>query len=60
VWAIFAAILLLSSSGCGGGSSVASNLRFSPSGAYQYQVTASSVSGGVQITQMVTLNLTVQ
>jgi hypothetical protein len=60
VWAIFAAILLLSSSGCGGGSSVASNLRFSPAGAYQYQVTASSVSGGVQITQAVTLNLTVQ
>ena len=60
VWAIFAAILLLSSSGCGGGSSVSSNLRFSPAGAYQYQVTASSVSGGVQITQAVTLNLTVQ
>ncbi len=59
VWAIFAAILLLSSSGCGGGSSVASNLRFSPSGAYQYQVTASSVSG-VQITHAVTLDLTVQ
>jgi hypothetical protein len=59
-WAIFAAILLLSSGGCGGGSSVASNLRFSPTGAYQYQVTASSVSGGVQITQAVTLNLTVQ
>jgi hypothetical protein len=59
VWAIFAAILLLSSGGCGG-SSVASNLRFSPAGAYQYHVTASSVSGGVQITQTVTLNLTVQ
>ncbi len=59
VWAIFAAILLLSSSGCGGGSSVASNLRFSPAGAYQYKVTASSVSG-VQITQTVTLDLTVQ
>ena len=59
VWAIFAAILLLSSSGCGG-SSANSNLRFSPTGIYQYQVTASSVSGSVQITQMVTLNLTVQ
>ena len=59
VWAIFAAILLLSSSGCGG-SSTNSNLRFSPAGAYQYQVTASSESGGVQITQTVTLNLTVQ
>jgi len=59
VWAIFAAIMLLSASGCGG-SSVSSNLRFSPAGAYQYQVTASSVSGGVQITQTVTLNLTVK
>jgi hypothetical protein len=58
-WAIFAAILLLSASGCGG-NSVSSNLRFSPAGSYQYQVTASSVSGAVQITQTVTLNLTVQ
>jgi hypothetical protein len=57
--AIFAAILLLSASGCGG-NSVNSNLRFSPAGSYQYQVTASSVSGVVQITQTVTLNLTVQ
>jgi hypothetical protein len=60
VWAIFAAIMLLSSSGCGGGSSTSSNLRFSPAGTYQYQVTASSESGGVQITQTVTLNLIVQ
>jgi trimeric autotransporter adhesin len=58
-WAIFSAILLLSASGCGG-NSVNSNLRFSPPGSYQYQVTASSVSGVVQITQTVTLNLTVQ
>jgi hypothetical protein len=58
-WAIFSAILLLSASGCGG-NSVNSNLRFSPAGSYQYQVTASSVSGVVQITQTVTLNLTVQ
>jgi len=58
-WAIFSAIMLLTASGCGG-SSVNSNLRFSPSGSYQYQVTASSVSGVVQITQTVTLNLTVQ
>jgi hypothetical protein len=43
-----------------GGSSVNSNLRFSSAGSYQYQVTANSVSGGVQITQTVTLNLTVQ
>ena len=59
VWAFFAAILLLTSSGCGG-KSVSSDLRFSPAGAYQYQVTASSESGGVQITQTVTLDLTVQ
>jgi hypothetical protein len=58
VWAVFAAILLLTSSGCGG-NSANSSLRFSPAGVYQYQVTASSVSG-VQITQAVTLNLTVQ
>jgi hypothetical protein len=58
-WAIFSAILLLSAGGCGG-NSVNSNLRFSPAGSYQYQVSASSVSGGVQITQTVTLNLTVQ
>jgi hypothetical protein len=58
-WAIFSAIMLLTASGCGG-SSVNSNLRFSPAGSYQYQVTASSVSGAVQITQTVTLNLTVQ
>jgi hypothetical protein len=57
-WAIFAAIMLLSASGCG--SSTNSNLRFTPAGTYQYQVTASSVSGAVQITQTVTLNLTVQ
>jgi len=59
-WAIFSAIMLLSANGCGGGSSVSSNLRYSPAGSYQYQVTASSVSGGVQITQTVALNLTVQ
>ena len=59
VWAIFAAIMLLTAGGCGGSVSN-SNLRYSPAGTYQYQVTASSVSGAVQITQTVTLNLTVQ
>jgi hypothetical protein len=58
-WAIFSAILLLSASGCGG-SSTNSNLRFTSAGTYQYQVIANSVSGAVQITQTVTLNLTVQ
>jgi hypothetical protein len=59
-WAIFSAIMLLSASGCGGSSVNSSNLRFTPAGTYQYQLTASSVSGAVQITQTVTLNLTVQ
>jgi hypothetical protein len=59
VWAIFSAILLLTSSGCGG-NTTSSSLRYSPAGTYQYQVSASSVSGGAQITQTVTLNLTVQ
>jgi len=60
VWAIFAAIALVSCMGCGGGVSLNSKLRFTPAGTYQYQVTARSVSGAVQITQTVTLNLTVQ
>ena len=58
-WAIFAAIALLSAGGCGGSSLSPSNLRYAAPGTYQYQVTASSVSG-VPITQTVTLNLTVQ
>ncbi len=59
-WALFATIALLSSGGCGGNSITPSNLRYSPAGTYQYQVTASGVSAGVPITQTVTLNLTVQ
>jgi hypothetical protein len=59
-WTILCTVALLTASGCGG-SGTSSNLRYSPSGSYQYQVTASSVSGsGAQIAQTVTLNLTVQ
>lgn len=42
--------------GCG--SKANPNLRYTPAGTYQYQVTATSTSG-VQITQTVTLNLVV-
>ncbi len=59
-WAISATIALLTSGGCGGNSIIPSNLRYSPAGTYQYQVTASGVSAGVPIAQTVTLNLTVQ
>ena len=47
---------LLSTSGCGNGGDP--SLRYSTPGTYQYQITASSTSG-LQITQSVTLNLTV-
>jgi hypothetical protein len=57
---LFLAILLtlaaLSPSGCGSGGDP--NLRKTPPGTYQYQVTASSTTG-VQLIQTVTLNLTV-
>jgi hypothetical protein len=49
-------LLALSPSGCGSGGDP--NLRKTPPGTYQYQVTASSTNG-VQLTQTVTLNLTV-
>ncbi|GAC1424305.1 MAG: hypothetical protein NVSMB62_21150 [Acidobacteriaceae bacterium] len=42
VWAIFATVALLTSSGCGG-SGADPNLRYATPGTYQYQVTASSV-----------------
>jgi trimeric autotransporter adhesin len=64
-WAFLATVALLTSSGCGGKSAAPpavtnSNLLYTPPGTYQYQVTASSVSGATQITQTVTLNLTIQ
>ncbi len=49
-------LLTLSPSGCGSGGDP--NLRKTPPGTYQYQVSASSTTG-VQLTQTVTLNLTV-
>jgi hypothetical protein len=62
-WAIVSAIVLLGASGCGGApaaNTANSGLRYTPSGSYQYQVTASSTGGSAQITQTVTLNLIVQ
>jgi hypothetical protein len=57
----FSAFLLLAAfaliaQGCGSGANP--NLRYTPPGTYQYQVTASSTSG-LQITHSVTLNLTI-
>jgi trimeric autotransporter adhesin len=65
VWTVFAGVMLLTSGGCGGGgnnasANTSSSLRYAPAGNYQYQVTASGTSGNSQITQTVTLNLTVQ
>ena len=65
LWVMFGAALLATSSGCGGHPSSPNvagptNLRYTPPGSYQYEVTASGTSGGNQITQTVTLNLTVQ
>jgi Beta-propeller repeat. len=55
------ATLFLAGCGSGGNLSINNgdpNLRYTPPGTYQYQVTASSTSG-VQLSQTVTLNLTV-
>jgi trimeric autotransporter adhesin len=54
--AAFLTLAVLWPSGCGGGGDP--NIRTTPPGTYQYQVTASSTTG-VQLTQTVTLNLTV-
>ena len=54
--AILLTLATLSPTGCGSGGDP--NIRVTPPGAYQYQVTASSTTGQV-ITQTVTLNLTV-
>lgn len=55
--ALSAILSLAAITGCGGGKN--NNLRYSPPGAYQWQVTASSTSGPV-ISQTVTLNLIIQ
>ena len=44
--------------GCGSGTAGDPNLRYAPAGMYQYAVTASNTSG-LQVSQTVTLNLTV-
>jgi hypothetical protein len=54
--ALLLTLTTLSPSGCGSGGDP--NIRVTPAGTYQYQVTASSTTG-VQLTQTVTLNLTV-
>jgi hypothetical protein len=54
--ALLLTLATLSPTGCGSGGDP--NIRITPPGAYQYQVTASSTTGQV-ITQTVTLNLTV-
>jgi trimeric autotransporter adhesin len=57
---LLASLITLTSfwiSGCGRGGTDP-NLRFTPPGTYQYQITASSTTG-VQLTQSVTLNLIV-
>lgn len=65
MWLVFVATML-TLSGCGGGAGASpaitqsGSLRYTPAGTYQYQVTATGTSGGNQITQSVTLNLTVQ
>jgi trimeric autotransporter adhesin len=56
LWTVLFATTTLWLSGCGSGGDA--NLRRTPPGTYQYQVTASSTTGQV-ITQTVTLNLTV-
>ncbi len=55
-WAILLTMTTLWSSGCGSGGDP--NIRATPPGTYQYQITASSTTG-VQLTQTVILNLTV-
>ena len=56
LWTVFFTATTLFLAGCGSGGDP--NLRRTPPGTYQYQVTASSTTGEV-ITQTVTLNLTV-
>ncbi len=62
VTVILAAATLVTLSGCGSGGTLNPadiNVRRTPPGTYQYQITATSTSGP-KITQTVTLNLTVQ
>jgi trimeric autotransporter adhesin len=56
LWTILFSATTLALLGCGSGGDP--SLRYTPPGTYQYQITASSTTG-VQLTQIVTLNLTV-
>jgi hypothetical protein len=56
LWTLLLGLTTLWPSGCGGGGDP--NIRATPPGTYQYQITASSTTG-VQLTQTVTLNLVV-
>ena len=56
LWTFLLTLATLWPSGCGSGGDP--NIRVTPPGTYQYQVTASSTTG-VQLTQTVTLNLIV-
>ena len=56
LWLLFLTATTLWPSGCGSGGDP--DIRTTPPGTYQYQVTANSTTG-VQLTQTVTLNLTV-
>jgi trimeric autotransporter adhesin len=56
LWILLLSLGTLWPSGCGSGGDP--NLRITPPGTYRYQVTASSTTG-VQLSQTVTLNLTV-
>jgi len=62
LWLIAIALsaTFLTTTGCGGGSAPPNpNLHYAPTGAYTYQVTATTTSG-LQITQTTTLSLTIQ
>ncbi len=56
LWTLVLSLTTLWPTGCGSGGDP--DIRITPPGTYQYQVTASSTTG-IQLTQTVTLNLTV-
>ncbi|MFC6644105.1 beta strand repeat-containing protein [Granulicella cerasi] len=60
-WLVCCVLLtaLTVTNGCGGGASGNPNLRYTPAGTYQYQITASSTNGS-NVSSTVTLSLTVQ
>ncbi len=61
LWVALLSIAAIMATGCGSGGTLPgtnTNLRYTPPGTYQYQVTASATTGP-KLTQTVTLNLTV-